>query len=160
MNENIVGSESKPMDFRHFGVFAEGWIITMIENRVNKICKTMKMSKYNFIVNDDNDNLVIYNFLVGLPSLTKIMKTDKDIFRKLFIGKSVIHGSDCEKYKEIVTRLMEVGILVDSDIDEGVLYDAKSYEEIYDNKLYLTILPTGRCVLTAWKLNRTLRVKK
>lgn len=117
----------------------------MIKNEVGKICKDMKMSRYNYIVNDQEGNLIIYNFLVGIPSLIMIMKSDVERFRKKFLEVSIIHDFDCENNEKLVKELLELGILVDADIDEGVLYDAKSYEEIYENKLYLTILPTGKC---------------
>lgn len=103
------------------------------------------MSKYNIVVNDKDDNLIIYNFLIGLPSLTKIMKSDVNTFSKLFLERTVINASDCEKYIELAKKLLELGILVDKDVDESVLYDAKSFEEIYDNRFHLTILPTGKC---------------
>lgn len=117
----------------------------MIKNEVRKICRTMKMSRYNFIVNDHEENMIIYNFLVGIPSLTKIMKPDAEKFRKIFFKDTIIYDSDCEKYAELVKKLLELGILIDADVDENILYEAKSYEDIYDKKLYLTILPTGKC---------------
>ena len=117
----------------------------MINNEVSKICRTMKMSNYNIIVKDRDDNLVIYNFLAGLPSLTKVMKSEADAFSKVFFNDPIIKGSNCEKYIEITKKLLEVGILVDSNIDESVLFEAKTFEEIYDNRLFLTILPTGKC---------------
>lgn len=117
----------------------------MIKNKVRKICRTMRMSRYNFLVRDREDNLIIYNFLTGITSLVKIMKLDTDMFSNLFLKAPVIYGSDCEKYMDLTEKLLELGILIDADVNEGIMYNAKSYEEIYDNKLYLTILPTGKC---------------
>lgn len=107
----------------------------------------MKMSKYNFTVLDQEGNLILYNFLKGIPSLTKITKPDVDKFTKLFLTSAEIHNSSCEKHAEAVGQLLELGLLVPADTDENILYDAKYYQEIYDNKLTLVILPTGRCNL-------------
>lgn len=109
--------------------------------------ETVRMSKYNFTAYDDENNLIVYNFLRGLSSLTKITKSDVDKFKSLFMKRTVIYQSDCEKYMEAVGRLIESGILIDTDMDEGILYDSKYYEEIYNKKLSLVILPTGRCNL-------------
>lgn len=117
----------------------------MVKNEVSKLCKTMKMSKYNIIVSDKDGNLIIYNFLVGIPSLIKIMKSDVDTFNSLFLESDEIKDSDCMQHMELTKKLLELGILVDRDINEGVLYEEKAFEEIYDNRLHLTILPTGRC---------------
>lgn len=122
-------------------------MITTIENENNYIHKAVKMSKYNFIVNDYEGNLILYNFLKGLPSLTKIIKSDVDKFSKIFLTDSIIHTSYCEKHVKVIKKLLESGILVYAGADESVLYDAKYYEEIYDNRLDLTVLPTGKCNL-------------
>lgn len=122
-------------------------MVTTIENENNYIHKAVRMSKYNFIVNDYEGNLILYNFLKGLPSLTKVIKSDVDRFSKMFLNDSIIHASYCEKYVEEVKKLLESGILVYADVDESVLYDAKYYEEVYDNRLVLIVLPTGKCNL-------------
>lgn len=107
--------------------------------------KIMKMSKYNFTTYDHEGNLIVYNFLTGLPSLTKVMKPDVDKFTQLFLTNDEIHSTSCEEYADAVGSLLKLGILVAGDTDESVLNDAKYYEEVYDSKLTLTILPTGAC---------------
>ena len=107
--------------------------------------EALKWSKYNFTTYDQEDNLIIYNFLNGKPSLTKIMKPDVEQFKKMFLTSKEIHISLWEKYAAVAERLLEAGILVDVDTDENVLYDAKYYKEVFDNKLVLIILPTGKC---------------
>lgn len=107
--------------------------------------ENMKMSKYNFTTYDHEGNLIVYNFLTGLPSLTKVMKTDIDKFTQLFLTNDEIHSTSYEKYADAVESLLKSGILVASDTDESVLNDAKYYEEVYDSKLFLVILPTGEC---------------
>ena len=117
----------------------------MQRNEVRKIYKNMKMSKYNISVYDQEGNMIIYNFLTGISSTIKIMKSDIEKFRKVFEKSNIIHDYDCEDNLELAKKLLELGILVDADFDEGVAYDANTFEEIYENKLNLTILPTGKC---------------
>lgn len=117
----------------------------MQRNEVRKIYKNMKMSKYNISVYDQEGNMIIYNFLTGISSTIKIMKSDIEKFRKVFEKSNITHDYDCEDNLELAKKLLELGILVDADFDEGVAYDANTFEEIYENKLNLTILPTGKC---------------
>lgn len=105
----------------------------------------MKMSKYNFNTYDHEGNLIMYNFLTGIPSLTKIMKRDVKNFEQIFLTNKEISFTTCNRFIEIVNILVKLGILVDNDIDENILFDAKLYSEIYDSKLTLTIFPTGKC---------------
>lgn len=114
-------------------------------NVVRNIYKNMKMSKYNLMVYDQEGNLIIYNFLMGITSTIKIMKPDIEKFQKTYSESHIIHDYDCESNPELVKKLLELGIVVDADFDEELVYDAKTYDETYENKLFMTILPTGRC---------------
>jgi uncharacterized protein len=105
----------------------------------------MKMSKYNFTTYDHEGNLIVYNFLTGLPSLTKVMKPDVEKFTKLFLTNLEINNISCEGHAETVDSLLNSGILVAGDTNENVLYDSIHYDEAYDSKLNLFILPTGEC---------------
>ena len=105
----------------------------------------MKMSKYNLTAYDQEGNLVLYNFLVGLPSLTKAMKPDVDKFTQVFLTNAEIHSTSCEGCVDAVESLLNSGILVAADTDESVTHDALHYKEAYDSKLNLTIYPTGKC---------------
>jgi len=107
--------------------------------------KVMKMSKYNYTTYDHEGNLILYNFLTGLQSLTKVMKPDIDKFAQLFLTDAEIHSTSCEEYTEVISCMLKSGILVASDTDENVLYDSTHYNEAFDSRLTLTILPTGKC---------------
>lgn len=107
--------------------------------------KNVKMSKYNLITKDNEENLIVYNFLTGMSSLTKIMQSDVEEFKKIFLTDKEITMASCEMYTEEVDVLRNLGILVDTDVDENILYDAKIFDEVYNNKLVLTILSTGKC---------------
>jgi uncharacterized protein len=107
----------------------------------------IKLSKYNFYAYDPEGNLIIYNFLKGISSLTKISECDVPTFKMLFMDNAETYRSSCNKYIESLKTLMESGLLVDANTDESILYESKYYEQIYDNKLVLTVLPTGNCNL-------------
>jgi len=107
--------------------------------------KIMKMSKYNFITYDIEGNLIAYNFITGITSLTKVMKRDVCRFTQLFLTDTEISRTSCEEYAEAVRSMLQSGILVAGDADENVVCDSMHYNEVYDSKLSLTILPTGKC---------------
>lgn len=107
--------------------------------------ESVKMSKYNFMLYNQEGDLIVYNFLKGIPSLTKIKKCDIDIFNQLFVNEEIVCNELCQEYEKVIESLLKTGILIDADIKEDVLYDASCYEKIYENKLVLTILPTGKC---------------
>lgn len=107
--------------------------------------EVMKMSMYNFMTSDEDGNLIIYNFLHRLSSLTKVMKPDIEKFTEIFLNNTTIYRSSCEQYAEAVDHLLQSGILVDASVDERALCDAKYYQEAFDNTLVLVILTTGKC---------------
>ncbi len=105
----------------------------------------VKMSKYNYSVYDQEGNLIIYNFLNRIHSLVKIMKSDVEKFFQLFPSGVETYTISCEKYFDATKILLKLGILVDANINENVLYESKYYDELYNRNLYLTIHPTGDC---------------
>lgn len=105
----------------------------------------MRMSKYNMFTHDNEGNLLVYNFLKGLESITRVKKENIDAFTQLFIMSDEIGKEISEKYNNAVHTLMQSGILVYSDVNEEVLIDEHHCVDIFDSKLTLTILPTGKC---------------
>ena len=103
------------------------------------------MSRYNIFIRDDDGNLLVYNFLKGLSSIISVKEEDIDEFTQYFMTPTEIGLETSEKYKEAVSFMMQAGILVYSDINEDVLLDEYQYNDIFDSKLNLTILPTGKC---------------
>lgn len=114
--------------------------ITQLHNSMN-----LKKSKFNYSIIDQEGNLIIYNFLRGIPSLTKVAKKDIDKFSQLVLKNTGISNASSNGYTKAISSLIESGLLVDEKTDENVLLDAKCYNAIYDNKLQLIILPTGQC---------------
>lgn len=107
--------------------------------------KNMKMSKYNFSTYNQDGDLILYNFLMGIPSLTKVKKLDIDMFKQLFLKDTEILSTSCKKYIEAEEYLLKSGILFANDINENVLQEAQQYDKVYDSRLTLFILPTGNC---------------
>lgn len=107
--------------------------------------KKLKMSKYNYTAFDENGNLILYNFLTGLNSLSKVNKVDVEKFNKLFLSCDNVEYSSSDKYYSVVEKMEEMGILVDVNIEESIYCDSLSYEDIFNSELVLTILPTGKC---------------
>ena len=107
--------------------------------------RKLKMSKYNYSIFDKDGNLILYNFLTGLNSLTKVNKDDIEKFNQLFLSCPDIEWSSFDERYKVVEKLTEIGILVDANIEESIYCDSFSYEDIFDSELVLTILPTGKC---------------
>lgn len=105
----------------------------------------MKLSKYNYSIFDQEGNLIIYNFLRGISSLTKVLKKDIQKFSQLFLENTAISSELYKKHTITINNLIKSGILVDENTDENILLEAKYYNDIYNNKLQLVILPTGKC---------------
>lgn len=117
----------------------------MNKNEVHKMYQDMKMSKYNIFVEDQNGNLLIYNFLTGFSSLIMVKKPFVEKFKKRLVFPTLVHDSELGDYDTVVTALLERGILIDVNQDEDAFYNAKAYENTYDNDLYMTVLTTGKC---------------
>ena len=103
----------------------------------------IKLSKYTYSFFNDYGDLIMYNFLTGPRSLSRINKSEVDLFNRLISGED--KGEIFEKNKESVYRLLDLGVLVRKDVEENLLHEAIQYERIYENDLILTILPTWKC---------------
>lgn len=106
---------------------------------------TLKKSKFNYYVVNNNGDLLLYNFFSGLSSLTRIAKADVGFFSEFILKKEIILRTSVDKYEDAIGYLIDKGLLVDSDIDENILYYSTQFNEIFDNVLRLTIFPTGKC---------------
>lgn len=105
----------------------------------------LKKSKFNYYVIDSNGDMLLYNFLFGLSSLLRVSKSDTNVFSEFVLNEEIIPNTTVDQYNNAFSKLIEKGFLVDSDIDENVLYYSTQFNEIFDNVLRLTILPTGKC---------------
>lgn len=116
-----------------------------VERRETKMFKEMKMSKFNFVAHNCEGDIVLYNFLSGIKSITKVQRKDVDKFAQMFLSDDVIYGSSDPKYIKTFECLINKGILVANDVDENSILESNHYSQSYDNELCLTILPTGEC---------------
>ena len=82
--------------------------------------RKLKMSKYNYTVFDKDGNLILYNFLTGLKSLTKVNKDDTEKFNQLFLSGVDIEDSSFDESYKVVNQLIEAGILVDANVEESI----------------------------------------
>lgn len=73
------------------------------------------------------------------------MQKDVNKFKQIFLTDSEIPVTVIKGFKETTDVLLKLGLIVDSDVDENVIYEAKLYDEIFDSKLQLTVFPTGKC---------------
>ena len=105
----------------------------------------MRLSKYNYIFTDSDENLILYNFLSGINSITRVSKCNTDKFAELFLKPKTIVGELYLKYQNIINALIEKGILISNDTDESVILDSIHYNISFKSELALTILPTGNC---------------
>lgn len=111
-----------------------------------RMIKTLKPSQYNFYVNDKNGNMIIYNFLEGHSGMVRISSGDVETFKRVFLDESICFENDDIRYQSASKQLLSLGVLVHDDIDEYARYEERHYCEAYNNRLHLTILPTGLCM--------------
>ena len=69
--------------------------------------ESVKMSKYNFMLYNQEGDLIVYNFLKGIPSLTKIKKCDIDIFNQLFVNEEIVCNELCQEYEKVIESLLK-----------------------------------------------------
>ena len=96
----------------------------MIKNSIKAIDKSLKASKFTFSCMNKEGEMLLYNFKVGLSSLVKVSKSEKQIFTQKFISCKTIEKETVTEYSELITELLNKGILVYEDYDEGIGYDS------------------------------------
>lgn len=102
-----------------------------------------KFSKYNLICTDDDDNMLLYNFLIGLPSLSMIPKETKENIEQLMLKKDAIFSNKLND--KLIEQLYKAGLILDEETDEDALYDALFYETTFCKSWELIIMPTQQC---------------
>lgn len=105
----------------------------------------LKLSRFNYFSSNENDDLLVYNFLNGLSSLTIVKKDVADEFKKRYLSNIEELENSCQMYTYTTELLTNAGILIGSNEDEFALYDSLYYEDALSSKLNLFILPTGKC---------------
>lgn len=104
----------------------------------------LKQSKFNFTFLDDAGDLIAYNFLRGLQSLSVVSKLYAGEFNKIVDDECILLDEKLPYYgaKKL---MLELGLLVREDEDEDAYYNSLFYERVYENTLQLFILPTEDC---------------
>lgn len=105
-------------------------------------CKmAYKVSKYNFITNNENGDYVICNLIKGPKSLRIIPTKYRELVDILSKSGTVITDSsnpELEQYRNM-------GYLTDENTDELETIDLMYDEVINEHNLQLTIMSTGQC---------------
>ena len=63
---------------------------------------TLKKSKFNYYVFNNNGDLLLYNFFSGLSSLSRIAKEDVNAFSEFILKKEIIPHTTADKYKGLI----------------------------------------------------------
>lgn len=95
----------------------------------------MKISKYNYIVEGEKGNYIIYNSLSKRISIVS-EKTAKALSNKQMV-ESINSGS--------LNELVKCGYILPNEYDEKEIVDFRYIKDISDSRLDLTLMPTEEC---------------
>jgi uncharacterized protein len=102
----------------------------------------MKVSKYNWIVNDE-DEIVVYNGYTG--AISCVDKTHKDYICLLLNSRNVDDDMD-GKFIQINNKLIANGYIIDDDFDELFILEQLFNARKYSNRIdHVTVIPTYDC---------------
>lgn len=101
--------------------------------------RTYKLSKYNFIINS-NDELIIFNTFTR--KCFKTRKDDNEVLR-------LMDNPNCkDKNNNCFNILFKKGIIINEDVNEDELVDYEYYKMAYSNDtMEIVIIPTDNCNL-------------
>jgi len=99
-----------------------------------------KTSKYNYYTDSNEDGLILYNSYIGLPSICKVKKEDKETVISIFQSEKPM-----ELDTELKKLMMERGFLVPEGEDELQKLKLLYLRGINRQSLGLVILPTENC---------------
>ncbi len=105
--------------------------------------KKYKLSQYNLHCLDKDGNLLMCNFLSGIQSFSIVENEKVNIFkRNILEQKEILPNTENEV---LISILSNKGFIVEENVDEYSLYNAKFYESVYAGSWQLIILPTHKC---------------
>lgn len=105
--------------------------------------KKFKPSMFNRIVEEENNNLVLFNSYVGPKNIIKISNKYKDYVIEL-LSKKLITLENNEN-DDIIKLLYEFGYLIDFEVDERLRRDLLYTSKRHDNTLRLVIHTSEAC---------------
>lgn len=101
----------------------------------------MKLSKYNFCVETENNTCIIYNTLKNT-----YIKMGSKRFHQLSTNINEFIGTS--QFKEDIKILLESGIILEDNVDEVLLVKNQYFEKCYNSSCYnVTLIPTLLCNL-------------
>lgn len=97
-----------------------------------------RLSKYTYFCND-NDRVLLINTL----SKKLMFSNEKEAVNRIFqnIEQENAIGSDNKTFQ----ALAENGFISTDDCNEGLIARKRYWDEVYDNRLGITIMPTEQC---------------
>lgn len=99
-----------------------------------------KTSRFNYIVNDENGDLILYNTYKGIKSLHKVLADKRDYVEKVMKADKLENDSS-----EMFQKLVENGYIIDEKCDETQNLKHLYARFIKNDILKITILPTEQC---------------
>ncbi len=101
----------------------------------------LKKTQYFYSCLDDNGDLFLYNFAIGLPSFSRIPRSDIPDFHKLIDQVGLRYNSGDTRIVELVRG----GYLIPEGFDELQNIFSLYYETAMDSRARIIILPTEEC---------------
>ena len=102
--------------------------------------KKLKSSMFNYLIQNEKGDYILYNSYMGASKAKKILKKKK---------KQLEHYlSEAEIYPEedaLLNALVQAGFIVNFEVNEKANRDLLRMQKIMDNKLQLILLPTEQC---------------
>lgn len=99
-----------------------------------------KKSRFNYIVNDENGDVILYNTYKGIESLHKVLPENKEYIDKVFHSEKIE-----DDLSPLFSKLVKNGYLVDEECDEIQSLKYLYARYINNDVLKITILPTEQC---------------
>ena len=100
-----------------------------------------KLSKFNFWVENDIEELLLYNTASKSEHFLKIKKDYKELVLNVLNGHEVIEVLP----DQITSKLASGGFIIPEDVDESLKLKTTYLDYVADSTLSLIILPTEKC---------------
>ena len=97
-------------------------------------------SMFNLLIDDNADNLYIYNSYLGINGIRRIKKDTQEQAKKLLNSKRVERNGDA-----LVEKMIECGYLIPIDYDEKCDREQLFYDYVTDTTLNLLLHTTEAC---------------
>ena len=101
----------------------------------------LKKSQFNYFTQNDNGDMILFNFAKGISSFCKIQAEDNKAYKRLMSANEIEYDQE----KDYIVKLVEKGILVPKELDEMLTVNRLYYEAAMDSKVRIIVMPTEQC---------------